>query len=138
MPSRRLPKVLKLSLWETEIIANIISGLSKTQRSRLVFKNPSVTFQDLDQLCDYDQNVSFNDNVRMRDVHTSDRTKSTPNCNVSSGAHVISSVGNRGSNLANIKRCFSCHRAGHMMECRRRLSDSRRKERNHRSTRPEA
>jgi hypothetical protein len=48
---RQAALVLRLSLSETEIVANIIDGLSKSQRSRLIFKTPPVTSQDLEQLC---------------------------------------------------------------------------------------
>jgi hypothetical protein len=49
--TKQAAQVLRLSLSETEIVANIVDGLNKTQRSRLIFKNPPATFQELDQLC---------------------------------------------------------------------------------------
>jgi hypothetical protein len=129
--------VLRFSLSETEIVANIVRGLSKTQqRSCLIFKNPRATFQELDQLCVLDQNVSFNDHVRAQDVSARSPSKSTSSSKVSGGANVISSTGDRWHNVSRVKRCFYCHREGHVAnDCQKRLAESSRQDGVHQSCR---
>jgi hypothetical protein len=129
---KKAAQVLRLSLSEAEIVANIVDGLSKTQRSRLIFKNSPVTFRDVEELRVHDQNVSFNDNVMLRDGHTHKQTKHTPTSRLSVSSNAISSAGNRHRDVLHGKWCFRCHQEGCLMNtCRNKLADFRRQERDH-------
>ena len=49
--------VLRLSLSESQVVANIIDGLSPSRRSRLVSQQVPVSYEDLSRLCVHDHNI---------------------------------------------------------------------------------
>jgi hypothetical protein len=59
--------VFKLPLTDREVIDNTVHGLSRQQRSRLVFEARLTTWADIDRLCIHDRNMSFAEGIRLSD-----------------------------------------------------------------------
>jgi hypothetical protein len=115
--------VLKLSLSEVEVVANITDGLGSSQRCRLVFEKAPRTYGDLDQLCVHDNNIRFSDNVRMQEVRRNQMLTAETNY-VSPKVNMVVPNVTAGNHRRQDKRCFYCNKVGHVRrDCRQRLRE---------------
>lgn len=111
---------LRLSLLEAEVVAVTMYGLSPNQRSRLIFQKLPVTFGD-GQLCIHDHNIRFGDRARAQVVSTDRRTGMNRRIEPPTG-DIASWVITTNNGHAGQKRCFYCHKVGHLRRnCRVRL-----------------
>jgi hypothetical protein len=95
-------------------------GLSPNQRSRLIFQKLPVTFGD-GQLCIHDHNIRFGDRARAQVVSTDRRTGMNRRIEPPTG-DIASWVITTNNGHAGQKRCFYCHKVGHLRRnCRVRL-----------------
>jgi hypothetical protein len=120
--------VLRLFLSESQVVANIIDGLSPSRRSRLVSQQAPVSYEDLSRLCVHDHNIPFSGDLRGQ-RNANRRAAGLQYHPRASANEFVASMASANNNSVTRKRCFYCRQLGHLFrDCRERARAERERE----------